>query len=265
MSTYTFSNQLPLWSFQFKSSSKIEFISRQEIEAKLITKALKDDEFKKELRSDPKASIKELTGCEIPGELSIELVDETESVVYLVLPSNPYNGLTEEEIRKATNMDLEEICDWVLNNQKGLFPDNREMNVQMVLKAWKDEAFKRLLLADPKVIIEQLLEEKVGDGITIIVLEETREKIFIVLPYLKDTALYLNEVDMHAINMPMVIGSHQNTAGFLGDCDKGNTHNDRLFCLDTRSDSQECKGVVTIYPGYNGCGGVCRFFSLLPG
>ncbi len=56
---------------------------RQELEANLIARALKDESFRNELRSDPKPAIEKELGMEIPGEINIRLVEENEKEVCL--------------------------------------------------------------------------------------------------------------------------------------------------------------------------------------
>ncbi len=59
---------------------------RKELEARLIARALKDESFRNDLRSDPKTAIEKELGMEIPGEINIRLVEENENEVCLVIP-----------------------------------------------------------------------------------------------------------------------------------------------------------------------------------
>ncbi len=77
---------------------------RKELEAKLIAKALKDESFRNDLRSDPKAEIEKELGMEIPGEINIRLVEENENEVCLVIPhdSSDTNELTDVELESLS-------------------------------------------------------------------------------------------------------------------------------------------------------------------
>ena len=62
---------------------------RQELEAELIAKAWKDEAFKQELISNPKAVYARAIGQELPKHIKIQVMEETSDTVYLVLPKNP--------------------------------------------------------------------------------------------------------------------------------------------------------------------------------
>ncbi|WP_445632369.1 Nitrile hydratase alpha/Thiocyanate hydrolase gamma domain-containing protein [Nostoc sp. DSM 114161] len=62
---------------------------RREIESELIAKAWKDEAFKKELISNPKAVYGRELGQELPKNLTIRVVEETADTIYLALPRSP--------------------------------------------------------------------------------------------------------------------------------------------------------------------------------
>ncbi len=80
---------------------------RKELEAKLIARALKDESFRNELRSDPKTAIEKELGMEIPGEINIRLVEENENEVCLVIPHvfSDTNELTDVELESVPGGD----------------------------------------------------------------------------------------------------------------------------------------------------------------
>lgn len=57
-----------------------------DLEAKLIEKAMADEAFKRELMSNPKAAIAKQLGQEVPAEIEIEVLEQTPTKLYLVLP-----------------------------------------------------------------------------------------------------------------------------------------------------------------------------------
>ncbi len=77
---------------------------RKEFEAKLIARALKDESFRNELRSDPKTAIEKEFGMKFPDEINIHLVEENENEVCLVIPHNfsDTNELTDEELESLS-------------------------------------------------------------------------------------------------------------------------------------------------------------------
>jgi hypothetical protein len=58
----------------------------------------------------------------------------------------------------------------------------REMEARLVDKAWKDAAFRRELLEDPKGTLERELAVKLPEGFSLTVLEETAMSRYLVLP-----------------------------------------------------------------------------------
>ena len=75
-----------------------------DLEAKLIEKAMADEAFKRELMSNPKAAIAKEVGQELPAELEFEVLEQTPTKLYLVLPmsentgNSPNEELSEEQL-----------------------------------------------------------------------------------------------------------------------------------------------------------------------
>ncbi|MDB9513744.1 NHLP leader peptide family RiPP precursor [Kamptonema animale CS-326] len=76
-------------------TSQPEPMTREELQAKLIAKAWQDESFKQELLSNPTAVVAREMGLDnIPG-INIQIVEETPTTYYLVLPAKPTDD-TEE-------------------------------------------------------------------------------------------------------------------------------------------------------------------------
>lgn len=60
---------------------------RVELQNKIIQKAMEDQSFKKELMADPVAAIAKAFDVKVPAGFKINVVEETATEVYLVLPS----------------------------------------------------------------------------------------------------------------------------------------------------------------------------------
>jgi hypothetical protein len=71
--------------------------SRADFEKVLINKACTDADFRLRLRADPKAAIRETFGVEVPPDVQIEVLEETPSKFYLVLPPQT-DELTDEQL-----------------------------------------------------------------------------------------------------------------------------------------------------------------------
>ena len=60
--------------------------ARKRTEAQVIDRAMKDAAFRAELLADPKAVFRRELGMEVPDRITVEVLEETPSTVYLVLP-----------------------------------------------------------------------------------------------------------------------------------------------------------------------------------
>lgn len=77
--------------------------TRFEFEQKLIQRAWEDEAFRQELLSNPKAVYAKESGAEIPTNLEIEVIQETENKVYIVLPNTPASTIgTEGELSEES-------------------------------------------------------------------------------------------------------------------------------------------------------------------
>ena len=60
--------------------------NRKEAETKIVIKSLENPEFRQQLLVNPKAVLSQELGQQIPDDISIEVLEETENKIYLVLP-----------------------------------------------------------------------------------------------------------------------------------------------------------------------------------
>ena len=73
---------------------------RKQLEEKLIAKAMKDENFRKNLLENPQAAIEEETGIKLPEAINLKVVEENPSTFYLILPPK-INSETEDELSEA--------------------------------------------------------------------------------------------------------------------------------------------------------------------
>ena len=71
--------------------------TRKEMEARIIAKANRDDDFRALLQSDPRGAIGQELGVTIPEALSIEVHEENATSAHLVLPMS--EKLTERDLQ----------------------------------------------------------------------------------------------------------------------------------------------------------------------
>lgn len=181
--------KLPLWSYQLQRDSKLAVKTRKDLEVHLITRAFKDEEFRSELLANPKAVVEKELGTKLPEEFKINVLEETETTLYMVLPSNPYEGLSEPELQASLGLTYEDVAQWVLEQQRNALLDEAS-SVGVIARAWKDEAFKQELLYSPKTVIENEWGTPIPTDIELRVFEETFHTLYLVMPRLGDDLGY---------------------------------------------------------------------------
>ncbi len=72
--------------------------SRQEFEADLVAKSWKDEAFKQDLLSNPKATISKEFGTPIPDNIEVRVLEENPTTLYIVLPVKPVDLEAEGEL-----------------------------------------------------------------------------------------------------------------------------------------------------------------------
>jgi len=70
---------------------------------------------------------------------------------------------------------------------------------ELITRAWSDEAFKALLMADPAKAVEAAYGLKLPASVTLKVLEETEDTRYLVVPYRPSTADELTDEDLAAV------------------------------------------------------------------
>ena len=186
-------SNLPLWSFQFQPNSSLALKTRKDLEIHLITRALKDENFKRELLGNPKQVINKELGAELPEELEIHVLEEAENTIYMVLPRNPYGEISEEDLKDSLGLNYEDVAQWVLEQGASSFLDE-ESSVLLLSKIWRQCSFKEELLRNPKAIVEKELSVTLGVDAKLQVFEETDQSLYTIIPRLGDVNIS-EEVD----------------------------------------------------------------------
>jgi hypothetical protein len=203
--------KLPLWSYQVQSDSKLGVRTRKDLEIHLITRALKDEGFKREFLANPKVVVEKELGTKLPEELEINVLEETEDTLYMVLPCNPYEGMSEEELKVSLGMTYEDVAQWVLEQQRNTLLDEESI-VRVMVRAWSDEVFKQELLYNPIKVVEIELGENIPEDIKIKIFAETPQKIYLILPAISEDfdVLNLNTNLLSELNMLMIVANSGN-------------------------------------------------------
>lgn len=83
---------LALWSYQLQRDSKLAIRTRKDLEAHLIARAFEDERFKQELIANPKLVVEKELGTKLPESLEIKVIEETETIVYMVNTQKSLRG-----------------------------------------------------------------------------------------------------------------------------------------------------------------------------
>ena len=86
-----------------------EATDRQEMERRLIEKSLQDDVFRQRLIEEPKAAVEQELGTQLPEDVRVVTVEETQDTIYLVLPGAPRAG-REGEGSELSDQELEAVA-----------------------------------------------------------------------------------------------------------------------------------------------------------
>jgi Nitrile hydratase, alpha chain len=80
--------------------------SRAEWERRLVHRSLQDEEFRQRLLDDPKGTIEQELGGQLPEGVEVRAVEESADTIYLVLPSAWALG----EGVEISDQDLEQVA-----------------------------------------------------------------------------------------------------------------------------------------------------------
>jgi hypothetical protein len=106
---------------------------RQEVEARIIDQAWKDQAYKQELLSNPKAIIEREFGTQFPADVNVQVLEENPTTIYLVVPLDP----------DISSMELSEEQLEAIAGGGGVWPwDKIVENADKVAKAFIDTADK---------------------------------------------------------------------------------------------------------------------------
>jgi hypothetical protein len=85
---------------------------------RIVDKALSDTSFRGELEADPKAALARELGVELPAEVNVRVVRESESDIVIVLPdvrkhaAEEIQAMTDEELKTAAMLPIDCRTSW---------------------------------------------------------------------------------------------------------------------------------------------------------
>lgn len=118
----------------------------------IYEKAWREAQFKQSLLDNPVATLQK-EGITLPEGLNFIAVAETDTHRYIVIP-----------VEGSPDKSADTLLEYVRS------------------KAMQDEAFKQVLLANPKAVLSEELGKAIPDNVKITVVEETADTRYLVLP-----------------------------------------------------------------------------------
>ncbi len=76
---------------------------------RIIERSMENEELRRRLLADPKGTVEEELGAKLPAEIEIRAVEETQNVVYLVLPPTA-RASQQASIGELSDRELEAVA-----------------------------------------------------------------------------------------------------------------------------------------------------------
>lgn len=147
-----------------------------ELGAQVMSRATEDEQFRAALQENPKRVLSKTYNLDIPDNVTIQVVEDTQGVRHLVLP---YVAAPAGEVQAPQDIQ------WYAN---------------LLLRAYQDDAFKQQLLADPKSALREASDLDVPSGLELKVLEETAERRYLTMPPSEEEDLELSDGDLRLVS-----------------------------------------------------------------
>ncbi len=129
----------------------------RDYELDIIVKAWRDEQFRKQLLSDPKKAIEREFNIKVPDDVSISVHVESDTALHLIVPSVPSNFDTED----LSDDELREVIGGVMaTGHLSVFPNSKERARLRSLQKENDQLKKMIekLNGDLSALEQQLLK-----------------------------------------------------------------------------------------------------------
>ena len=143
----------------------------------VVTRTWRDTAFKQQLLGNPRAVLQE-HGLSVPNSQTVRVLEDTADTMYLVLPTKPSGHLSDEELARLA----------------GQQPEPTRKIGQVLINAWRDDAFKQRLLGNPDAVLQENgLPLPAGKAVRVV--ENTAETVHLVLPVKPNAELSEQELE----------------------------------------------------------------------
>ena len=101
----------------------------EQIRQALVQRSVEDEELRQRLLADPKGTVEQELGAELPEEVEIRCMEETPDIVYLVLPPRSQDSAGGGEL---SDSELETVAGgWSIGGSSGNNNGDHTVNPQV--------------------------------------------------------------------------------------------------------------------------------------
>jgi hypothetical protein len=143
-----------------------------ELGAQVMSRVSEDEQFRAALQENPKKVLSQAYQLDIPDKVNVQVVEDTQCVRHLVLPY---------VAAPVGDLQVQQDFQWY---------------VDLLLRAYQDEAFKQQLLTDPKAAVREASGVDVPSGLELKVLAETAERRYLAMPPSEEEDSELSDEDL---------------------------------------------------------------------
>jgi hypothetical protein len=143
----------------------------------LVASAMRDSTLRQALLDDPYAVVQSQLGIELPAGMTLHVLQGETQTVTVVIPQAPSDW--------PAGLSVEAACERLRSAQPepaGKTQRALEFQMQLVARAWQDEAFKQCLLRDPKGAVEEELGVDLPDALSLRFVAEDEINQYVILP-----------------------------------------------------------------------------------
>jgi hypothetical protein len=142
--------------------------------ADLMQRLVKDPDFREQIKNNPRETLK-LNKVELPEGIDVEVHEDDPTTIHSVLPVE--GDEKQLEVAKRANPVAAKVWE----------------------AAWSDPDYKRRLFSEPRAAFKELTNLSPPESMKLVPLENTRDKLHIVLPYLSPATGELSDSELEMV------------------------------------------------------------------
>ncbi|MBU0971610.1 MAG: nitrile hydratase subunit alpha [Proteobacteria bacterium] len=162
------------------------------MKAKVVNKALQDEDFSRALFGDPKKTLKDTFGIDISERTVIHVLRQTRDHSDFIIPLRPEEiteNMSENQIIERLTRDMPRISDKLA--------DIIDISTRILAKAWTSREFLDRFEKDPKAVINTEKNGCIPENVEMVARIEDENTLYIAIPeFGSDSELTDDELGM---------------------------------------------------------------------